>query len=233
MKTILVVEDERDLRDLICRHLEREGFRAVGFAGAETPHAEVQRRVPDAILLDLMLPSMQGTELCRILRGAERTSSVPILMVTAKVEEIDRLLGFELGADDYITKPFSLRELVARLRAVLRRTVRVPEPSRQQVYESKELLMDFDSYEVRVRGREVAMSLIEFRLLKHFVQHPHMVYSRDQLLDAVWGVETSVLPRTVDVHIQKLRAIVEEDPRKPRLILTVRGAGYKFQPSPK
>jgi DNA-binding response OmpR family regulator len=230
MKNVLIVEDERDLRELVCHHLKKEGFKPVGVPDAETAYAEVQHRVPDAIILDLMLPGMQGTELCRILRGVERTAKVPILMVTAKDEEIDKLLGFELGADDYMTKPFSLRELVARLRAVLRR---ISEPhSHTQIppYVSDSLYMNFHSYEVRVRGEEVSMSLIEFRLLKHFVTHPEIVYSRDQLLDSVWGTETSVMPRTVDVHIQKLRALVEEDPKNPRMILTVRGAGYKFQP---
>jgi DNA-binding response OmpR family regulator len=178
-----------------------------------------------------MLPGMQGTELCRILRGAERTARVPILMVTAKDEEIDKLLGFELGADDYMTKPFSLRELVARLRAVLRRSSDTHSHTQIPPYTSDALFINFQSYEVRVRGEEVSMSLIEFGLLKHFVTHPEIVYSRDQLLDAVWGRETSVMPRTVDVHIQKLRALIEADPKNPRMILTVRGAGYKFQPN--
>jgi DNA-binding response OmpR family regulator len=232
MKTVLIVEDERDLRDLLCHQLRKEGFRPIGVVDAETAYAEVQHRVPDAIVLDLMLPGMQGTELCRILRSTERTAKVPILMVTAKDEEIDKLLGFELGADDYMTKPFSLRELVARLRAVLRRASEPHAPTHIPPYVSQALTMNFHSYEVRVRGEEVALSLIEFRLLKHFVTHPEIVYSRDQLLDAVWGTETSVMPRTVDVHIQKLRALIEEDPKNPRMLVTVRGAGYKFQPNP-
>jgi DNA-binding response OmpR family regulator len=231
MKSILIVEDERDLRELVSDHLRREGFKPVAVPDGETAYAEVQHRVPDAIVLDLMLPGMQGTELCRILRGAERTARVPILIVTAKDEEIDKLVGFELGADDYLTKPFSLRELVARLRAVLRRSSDTHSHTQIPPYASDELFINFHSYEVRVRGEEVSMSLIEFRLMKHFVTHPEIVYSRDQLLDAVWGRETSVMPRTVDVHIQKLRALVEEDPKNPRMILTVRGAGYKFQPN--
>jgi DNA-binding response OmpR family regulator len=228
MKTVLIVEDERNLRELICHHLSKEGFKPIAVPDGETAYAEVQHRVPDAIVLDLMLPGMQGTELCRILRGVDRTARVPILMVTAKDEEIDKLLGFELGADDYMTKPFSLRELVARLRAVLRRSSDKHSLTQVPPYVSDVLSINFNSYEVRVRGEEVSMSLIEFRLLKHFVTHPEIVYSRDQLLDAVWGRETSVMPRTVDVHIQKLRALVEADPKTPRMILTVRGAGYKF-----
>lgn len=230
MKNILIVEDERDLRELISHHLKKEGYKVLAVPDAETAYAEVQHRVPDAILLDLMLPGMQGTELCRILRSGERTSAVPVLMVTAKDEEIDKLLGFELGADDYITKPFSLRELAARLRAVMRRASETPSRTRIPPYDTGALYMNFDSYEVRVRGKEVAMSLIEFRLLKHFVTHPEIVFSRDQLLDAVWGRDTSVMPRTVDVHVQKLRALIEEDPRNPNMIVTIRGAGYKFQP---
>lgn len=232
-KTILVVEDEQDIRELLCHNLTKEGFEAVGVADAETALERIQQRVPDAILLDLMLPSMQGTEFCKVLRSSEWTARIPILMVTAKVEEIDRLIGFELGADDYITKPFSVRELIARLRAVLRRTGTIFDDEQMQPYKSRSLYMNFSSYEVRVRGKEVNLSLIEFRLLKHFVTHPHRVYSRKQILDLIWGKESSVMPRTVDVHVQKLRAQVEEDPRNPKMLVTVRGAGYKFQPDGK
>lgn len=230
MKNVLVVEDERDIRDLICHHLTKEGYRPVGVADAETAYAEIQKRLPHAIVLDLMLPGMQGLELCRILRGKDRTARVPILIVTAKEEELDKLLGFELGADDYITKPFSPRELVARLRAVLRRADEPTAPEQLPPYEDGPLYVNFATYEVRVRGKGVDLSPIEFRLLKHLVAHPQIVFSRDQLLDSVWGRDTYVMPRTVDVHIQKLRAVVEEDPSHPQMILTVRGAGYKFQP---
>lgn len=230
MRTILVVEDERDIRELISHHLEKEGFRSLAVGDAETAHAEVQRRLPDAILLDLMLPGMQGFDLCRMLRSQPRTSRIPILILTAKEEEIDKLIGFEMGADDYVTKPFSPRELVARLRAVLRRTSEAPSPEQTPPFENDSLYIDFATYEVRVRGEEVKLSPIEFRLLKHLVTHPHIVFSRDQLLDSVWGRDTFVMPRTVDVHVLKLRSLVEEDPKNPQMILTVRGAGYKFQP---
>jgi len=230
MKRILVVEDEEDIRDLLCHHLTKEGFHPQGVPDAESALAEVRRQRPDAILLDLMLPDMQGNELCRILKGSEWSAGIPILMVTAKGEEIDRLLGFELGADDYVTKPFSMRELIARLRAVLRRLRETPSAAELPPYKGHSLSMDFSSYEVRVRGEPVNLSLIEFRLLKHFVTHPHNVYTRSQLLELIWGKDTTVMPRTVDVHIQKLRARIEDDPRNPRMILTVRGAGYKFQP---
>jgi phosphate regulon transcriptional regulator PhoB len=233
MKNILVVEDERDIRELICHHLKKEGFRPLATADGETAYAEVQKRLPDAILLDLMLPGMQGLELCRILRGKDRSARVPILILTAKEEEIDKLVGFEMGADDYITKPFSPRELIARLRAVLRRAGEAPSPEQRPPYESGALYVNFATYEVRVRNKPVALSPIEFRLLRHLVTHPEIVFSRDQLLDSVWGRDTFVMPRTVDVHIQKLRSLIEKDPRRPEMILTVRGAGYKFQPGAK
>lgn len=233
MKTVLVVEDEKDIRELVCHHLGREGFKPTGVADAETALAQIQLRVPDAILLDLMLPGMQGLELCKILRRRDRTASVPILILTAKGEEIDKLIGFELGADDYVTKPFSPRELVARLRAVLRRAEEGPAKGRLRTFENERFSVDFTTYEVRVQGKPASLSPTEFRLLRHFVQHPEIVFTRDQLLDSVWGLETYVLPRTVDVHIQRLRSILEEDPRNPRMILTVRGAGYKFQRDPK
>ena len=233
MKNILVVEDELDIRELICHHLKKEGFKALGVSDGETAYAEVQKRLPDAIILDLMLPSMQGLELCRILRSKDRTARVPILILTAKEEEIDKLVGFEMGADDYITKPFSPRELIARLRAVLRRTGETPSAEQRPPYESGSLYVNFATYEVRVRKQQVALSPIEFRLLRHLVTHPEIVFSRDQLLDSVWGRDTFVMPRTVDVHIQKLRSLIEEDPRHPKMILTVRGAGYKFQPGAK
>jgi len=233
MKNILVVEDERDIRELICHHLKKEGFRPLATADGETAYAEVQKRLPDAILLDLMLPGMQGLELCRILRGKDRTSRVPILILTAKEEEIDKLVGFEMGADDYISKPFSPRELIARLRAVLRRAGEAPSPEQRPPYESGALYLNFATYEARVRNKPVALSPIEFRLLRHLVTHPEIVFSRDQLLDSVWGRDTFVMPRTVDVHIQKLRSLIEKDSRHPKMILTVRGAGYKFQPDAK
>ncbi len=233
MKHVLVVEDEADIRELICHHLKKEGFHVLHVADAETAYAEVQKRLPDAILLDLKLPGMQGLELCRMLRSRERTVKVPILILTAKEEEIDKLIGFEMGADDYITKPFSPRELIARLRAVLRRAGEAPSPEQRPPYETDSLYLNFATYEVRARNKPVALSPIEFRLLRHLVTHPEIVFSRDQLLDSVWGRDTFVMPRTVDVHIQKLRYLIEKDPRNPKMILTVRGAGYKFQPNAK
>ncbi len=232
MKYILVVEDEKDLRELVCHYLRKEGYRAEGVPDAESGYTKVQESLPEAIILDLMLPGMQGTEFCRILKSHERTERVPILILTARAEEFDRLLGFEIGADDYITKPFSPRELIARLRAVLRRAAGIRTAQQQEIYQDASLFMNFATYEVRVRKQEVALSSVEFRILKHFVVHPHRVYSRDQILESVWGFDTHVKPRTIDVHIQKLRTLIEEDPTNPRRIVTVRGIGYKFVPDP-
>lgn len=232
MKYVLVVEDEKDLRELVCHHLQKEGYHAEGVPDAESAYVRIQEKLPEAIILDLMLPGMQGTELCRILRSHERTERVPILILSARADEFDRLLGFEIGADDYVPKPFSPRELIARLRAVLRRTAVASATPSKEVYQDGSLFMNFATYKVEVRKQEIALSSVEFRILKHFVLHPHRVYSRDQILEAVWGFDTHVKPRTVDVHIQKLRQLIEEDPTNPKRIVTVRGIGYRFVPDP-
>jgi len=229
MKTVLVIEDEAAVRDLICHHLAREGFRPQGCRDAESAYRLLQGDLPDAIVLDLMLPGMQGLEFCRMLRAKERTAGIPVIIVTAKEDELDKLLGFELGADDYLTKPFSPRELVARLRAVLRRSSGAGSSLHPRCFERDGLFVDFAGHQVKVRGKEVRLTATEFRLLRHFISHPEIVFSRDELLDAVWGPQTFVLPRTVDVHIQRLRSLIEEDPSRPAFIVTVRGAGYKFR----
>jgi two-component system phosphate regulon response regulator PhoB len=232
MGYILVVEDEKDLRELVCHHLQKEGFQVEGVPDAEQGYTQIQERLPEAIVLDLMLPGMQGTELCRLLKSHEQTERIPILILTARSDEFDRLLGFEIGADDYMTKPFSPRELVARLRAVLRRAAGTRTAQRQEIYQDASLYMNFATYEVKVGNRQIPLSSVEFRILKHFVLHPHRVYSRDQILDAVWGFDTHVKPRTVDVHIQKLRMLIEKEPMAPKRIVTIRGIGYKFIPDP-
>ncbi len=232
MKSVLVIEDEALVRDLICHHLAREGFRPQGCPDAETAYRLLQERVPDAIVLDLMLPGMQGLELCKLIRTKESLAGIPIIILTAKEDELDKLLGFELGADDYVTKPFSPRELVARIRAILRRCSASVAPVERSCFNKGDLYVDFARHQVKVRGKEVSLTATEFRLLKHFVEHPGIVFSRDQLLDAVWGPNTFVLPRTVDVHIQRLRALVEPDPSNPTFIITVRGVGYKFHVEP-
>jgi two-component system, OmpR family, alkaline phosphatase synthesis response regulator PhoP len=230
-RTILVVEDEKDIRELVRFHLEQEGYAVREADSGESALALVVAERPALIVLDLMLPGIDGVAVCRRLRDTEATGGIPIVMLTAKAAEVDRVLGLELGADDYVTKPFSPRELVARVRAVLRRAAGNEEPAAvHEVYERGRLRLDFDTYEVFLEGAPLALSLREFELLKFFVRHPHRVYDRLQLLDLVWGPEMHVEPRTVDVHVRRLRKRVERNDADPKLIVTVRGVGYKFNP---
>jgi two-component system alkaline phosphatase synthesis response regulator PhoP len=225
---ILVVEDERDIAELVRFNLEQEGF-AVSIAsdGAQAL-AAVRRERPALVILDLMLPGVSGLDVCRRLRSDEATTRLPIVMLTARAEETDRIVGLEMGADDYVAKPFSPRELVARIRAVMRRAYG-PEIERPpDVYERGRLRIDFDTYEVFLDGTKVDLSLREFELLRFFVRSPNRVFDRLQILDLVWGDETHVEPRTVDVHVRRLRQRIERDDANPELILTVRGVGYKF-----
>jgi len=227
-KKILVVEDEPDIRELVRYNLEQGGFRVVEAEDGETALHKVRSEQPALVVLDLMLPEGDGLEICRILRGERATAALPIVMLTAKAAEVDRVLGLEFGADDYVTKPFSPRELVARVRAVLRRS-ETTEPERAAaVYERGRLRIDFDSHEAWLDGRPLELSLREFELLKFFVRNPNRVYDRLTILDLVWGNDTYVEPRTVDVHVRRLRLLVERDPANPELIHTVRGVGYKF-----
>jgi len=227
-KTILVVEDEPDIRELIRYNLEQEGFAVAEAPDGEAALAYARRTAPALVILDLMLPGADGLEICRRLRAQPETAKVAIVMLTAKAAEVDRVLGLEMGADDYVTKPFSPRELVARIRAVLRRTDAREVPRPHEVYERGRLRVDFDTYEVRLEGTPLALSLREFELLKFFVRNPNRVFDRLAILDLVWGEDTYVEPRTVDVHIRRLRQRVERDDANPTLILTVRGVGYKF-----
>jgi two-component system alkaline phosphatase synthesis response regulator PhoP len=227
-KKILVVEDEADIRELVRYNLEQAGFRVVEAEGGDAALHKVRTEQPALVVLDLMLPEGDGLEICRILRGERVTASLPIVMLTAKAAEVDRVLGLEFGADDYVTKPFSPRELVARVRAVLRRS-ESGEPERvPAVYERGRLKIDFDSHEAWMGGKPLELSLREFELLKFFVRNPNRVYDRLTILDLVWGNDTYVEPRTVDVHVRRLRLMVERDPANPELIHTVRGVGYKF-----
>ena len=231
MKTgqkILVVEDEPDIRKLVNYNLAQERFRVLEAEDGEQGLKMVQREKPDLVILDLMLPGLSGIELCKILRERHETEKLPVLMLTAKAGEADRIVGLEMGADDYLAKPFSPRELVARVRAVLRRVESAKQSDHAPVYDKGALKIDFTTYEVFVRGRSVKLTLKEFELLRFLVQNPNRVLSRDQLLDRVWGGETFVTPRTVDVHIRRLRKAIEKDDSKPEWILTLRGVGYKF-----
>ncbi|HLW70620.1 MAG TPA: response regulator [Candidatus Binataceae bacterium] len=229
---ILVVEDEADIRELLCYSLTQEGYAVEEAADGAEALERVNRRAPDLAMLDLMLPRMSGLEVCRRLRANPETARLPVIMVTAKGAEVDRILGLEMGADDYVVKPFSPREVVARVKALLRRANAELEPRAAGSYEKGRLRVDFGTYEVFVEDVKHDLALREFELLRFFVQHPLRVYSREQLLDLVWGRDTFVEPRTVDVHVRRLRQQIERDDANPELILTVRSVGYRFNPEP-
>lgn len=225
---ILIVEDEPDIRKLVNYNLVQERFKVIEAEDGEQALRIIQHDKPHLVVLDLMLPGLSGVEVCRILREREDTAKLPILMLTAKAGEADRVVGLEMGADDYLSKPFSPRELVARVRAILRRANGAAAKEIPPAYDKGGLKIDYSTYEVFARGKAVKLTLKEFELLRFLVQNPNRVLSRDQLLDRVWGGETFVTPRTVDVHIRRLRKAIEKDDSKPKWILTLRGVGYKF-----
>jgi phosphate regulon transcriptional regulator PhoB len=224
IKKVLVVDDEPDIVELVSYNLKKEGFEVSSASDGEEALNRLRKGGFDVLILDLMLPGIQGMELCRILRNDPKTKNLPIIMLTAKGEEVDRILGLEMGADDYIAKPFSPRELVARIRAVLRRTGEKPVESR--ILRAGNLLIDKESYSVLKENKALSLSSTEFRLLLYLVERKGKVFSRDQLLDAVWKDEAFVEPRTVDVHIRRLRTQIEDDPSRPHYIKTRRGIGY-------
>jgi len=227
-KAILIVDDEKDLVELVAYNLEKEGFAILRAFDGEEALQLVKSGKPDLIILDLMLPGVKGLDVCRSIRSKPDTESLPIIMLTARGDDVDKIVGLEMGADDYITKPFSVRELVARVRAVLRRSEVREESQKKKVFNDRGLYIDYHSYEVTVHGRRTDLGPTEMKLLIFLTRHPGRVYSRDQLLDQIWGDEAFVEPRTVDVHISRLRAAIEADKENPEYILTVRGIGYKF-----
>lgn len=227
-KKILIVEDEPDMRKLVHYNLTQERFGVIEAEDGEEALKVIRRERPHLIILDLMLPGLSGLELCRIARERADTAKIPILMLTARAGEADRVVGLEMGADDYLVKPFSPRELVARVKAVLRRTEQQSTFSDTELFEKGPLRINFSTYEVSVKEKPVKLTLKEFELLRFLVQNPNRVLSRDQLLDRVWGGEVYVDPRTVDVHIRRLRKAIEKNDSKPKWILTLRGVGYKF-----
>jgi DNA-binding response OmpR family regulator len=222
MPRILLVDDEAQIVDLLRSYLRRDGFEVDEAADGEAALAAAARLRPDLIILDLMLPKMDGREVCRRIR---ETANTPIIMLTARDEETDKLLGLELGADDYITKPFSPREVAARVRAVLRRGSREP----VELVRAGDLVIDLRAHEVSLGGRRVELTPTEFRLLETMAGHPNQVFTRMQLIDRVQGHAFEGYERTVDAHIKNLRGKVEPDPKTPRYIVTVYGVGYKFQ----
>ncbi|WP_445682209.1 phosphate regulon transcriptional regulator PhoB [Radicibacter daui] len=225
---ILIVEDEPDLVPLLTYNLEREGFRTIVARDGEEALLTAKEQLPNLILLDWMLPLVSGLEVCRQLRRNPGTRETPIIMLTAKGEEDDRVRGLNSGADDYITKPFSPAELLARVRAVMRRAT--PGVS-EETLRCGELVMDLAAHRVKRSGREIHLGPTEFRLLRHFMQHPGRVFSREQLLDMVWGRDVYIEPRTVDVHIRRLRKAINENDDQD-LIRTVRSAGYALETVP-
>ena len=224
MTRILIIEDEASYRAAIAYMLQREGFDVAEAADGTAGLAEYERNGADLVLLDLMMPGMPGTEVCRQLRAA---GNVPVIMVSARDSEIDKVVGLELGADDYVTKPFSHRELVARIRAVLRRgqdTDALPEG-----IEGGDVRMDVERHEVQVRGVGVRLALKEFELLELLLRNPGRVLTRGRLIDRIWGADYVGDTKTLDVHVKRLRAKIEADPSHPTRLVTVRGLGYKYE----
>jgi len=226
MTRVLVVEDEESFSDALSYMLRKEGFEPVVAGTGPDALAEFDRGGADIVLLDLMLPGLPGTEVCRQLRTR---SSVPIIMLTAKDAEVDKVVGLELGADDYVTKPYSARELVARIRAVLRRRGDVEAPV-ESALEAGPVRMDVERHVVSVDGEPVALPLKEFDLLELLMRNAGRVLTRVQLIDRVWGSDYVGDTKTLDVHVKRLRAKIEPDPAVPRYLVTVRGLGYKFEP---
>jgi len=221
---ILVVDDEPDIVELVTYNLKKEGFDVSPAFDGEEALARIRKEKFDFIILDLMLPGIQGMEICRIMRSDPLTKNIPIIMLTAKGEEIDKILGLEIGADDYMTKPFNPRELLARIKTVMRRTSE--RTIDETVVRIGKLAINKETYTVTKDDKPLELSSTEFRLLLSLVERRGKVFSRDQLLDAVWKDEAFVEPRTVDVHIRRLRTHIEDDPANPGYVKTKRGIGY-------
>ncbi len=223
-QTVLVVDDERDIVELVRYNLAQAGFRVIAATDGRQAVDTARRDKPDLIVLDLMLPVLPGAEVARILKQDEKTRDIPILMLTARGEEVDRVVGFELGADDYVVKPFSPRELILRIQAILRREGQ-EDPEQRLVYDP--LVIDLGAHIVRLRGKEVGLTITEFKLLLRLARRPGRAFSRDQLLSEVWGYGGDLETRTVDTHVKRLRAKLGP---AGSWIQTVRGVGYRFSP---
>jgi len=220
---VFIVEDEPDLRDTLKYNLENEGFSVEAFSNGEDFLSSVDKNKPNLVILDLMLPGVSGLDVCRELRSNENYDGIGIVMLTAKSEEIDRIVGFELGADDYVTKPFSVRELILRVKVLLKK--RTDDGANEQILEFGPILMNLDAHEVSIDGKIVNLTALEFKLLKHLLKRKGRVQTRDQLLGDVWGYSSEVTTRTVDTHIKRLREKLGEP---GDLIQTIRGVGYRF-----
>jgi len=225
-KLIAIIDDEPDILELVSLHLEKAGFEVKGFPDGKTFFKSLKKRLPDLIVLDLMLPGEDGFDICKYLKKDDKTSYIPIIMLTAKSEETDKVLGLELGADDYVTKPFSPRELTARLKAVLRRKERKEKADRIKIGNILEI--DLKKFEVMVSSRKIDLTSTEFRILQFLASRPGWVFKRDQILEYLWGEEKIVLDRTIDVHIANLR---EKLGKAKTLVKNIRGVGYKLEES--
>src|ERR1017187_3333115 len=225
-KRIAIVEDEAELASLIEYNLVRHGYEAQILTGSKGTLKLLEQAKPDLILLDVMLPDVDGFELCRQIRQSAVLARIPVLFLTARSDEVDRVLGLEIGGDDYMTKPFSPRELIARVKAHLRREEMDAEPGAVEVPPFR---LDRTAHRVFLENKELSLTSTEFNLLEFFLTHRGRAYSREQLLEAVWGEQRYVTPRTVDVHVRRLREQIEEQPESPRYLTTVRGFGYRFE----
>ncbi len=223
-KLIAIVDDEPDIVELVSINLKKAMFKVNGFSDAESFYRFLEEKIPDLIILDLMLPDADGLEICKYLKKEDKFSSIPIIMLTAKGDETDKILGLEFGADDYVTKPFSPRELVARVKAILRRRRNVEESGKLDV--GGILIIDTEKYEVFVEGKRIELTSTEFRILKLLLSKKSKVFSRNDILDYLWGHDKIVLDRTIDVHIKNLR---EKLGKAGRFIKNIRGVGYKLE----
>jgi DNA-binding response OmpR family regulator len=226
METVLVVDDEATIRDVVVQYLRREGFATLEAGDGDAARELLEREWPNLVVLDLMLPGTDGLALCRWIRGR---SQLPVIMLTARGEEADRIVGLELGADDYVTKPFSPRELVARVRSVLRRSAAADDRPEERV-RFGEIEIDAAAREVRKRGNTLNLTAREFELLWFLACHPRRVFSRDQLMSRVWGYEPAFDSGTITVHVRRLREKIEDEPAHPRYLETVWGVGYRLSP---
>jgi DNA-binding response OmpR family regulator len=228
--TILIVEDDEALREALSYTLSKEGYRVVTAKDGEQAISQFKDQRVDLVLLDLMLPKLHGLEVCRLIR---RESNIPILILTAKHDEADKVVGLELGADDYMTKPFSMRELVARIRALLRRIAKAPTSTvpltKEELITCGDLVVDTKAYQATLKGKPLDLARKEFDLLALLVSHRGRAFTREQLLERVWGYDYAGGSRTVDVHMRMLRQKIEDEPASPRRIVTIRGVGYRFE----
>ncbi len=232
-KRILVVDDEPSIVELVSYNLKGEGYDVLKAYSAKEALELIEKEMVDLFIIDIMLPDMDGKELCRIIRERGNTRDKPIIFLTAKSSEFDRVVGFEIGGDDYVTKPFSIRELLARIKAIFRRigykSKKAVEEKKKNIIRAQDLEIDPDKYEIKVRGKSINLTSLEFDLLRFLAENEGKVFSRAELLSKVWNDDYGLDPRKIDVHIRRLRMKIEENPSSPQYIITIRGRGYKFR----